>query len=329
MVKQVVYFIFLVTLLSCGKTDNSISFYHWKANADFLPSYEKAIKTTNTQKIYLHYFDVKTDENNRNYFPTYVLNKVASQYDQFEITPVIYITNNVLQSEQLVVADLAEKIKKLVHQISKKHFKKEIKNLQIDCDWTLSTKNTYFELLETLNPDFNIDVTIRLHQIKFKEKTGIPPVKTGTLMLYNIGDLKNKNQNSILENAIVQQYINNETSYNLPLKIALPLFSQTIAFNNTNKIKIIKDAPRKVLENDTHFKQVNNTNFEVVKDTLYKGFYLSKGYHLKLEELSEKEIIDSYKTIKKSKLVTNEVIFYHLDESSLSSIDLKTILEKL
>ena len=67
----------------------------------------------------------------------------------------------------------------------------------------------------------------------------------------------------------------------------------------------------------------------VVKDTLYKGFFLSKGYNLKFEEINETVITESFKIIKNSNLKINEVIFYHLDEKSLSNINIKEIIEKL
>lgn len=144
-----------------------------------------------------------------------------------------------------------------------------------------------------------------------------------------MGDLKNQQQNSILENNIVKQYINADTNYPLELNLGLPLFSQTIVSNTTNKIKIIKDAERSILENDIHFKKIDKMNFSIVKDTLYKGFYLTKGYSLKLEELTEDEIIASYKTVKSSKLNINELVFYHLDEKALKNINLNKIIDQL
>lgn len=311
----------------------NISFYHWKSNAIFHKSFEKAINITQTNKIYLHYFDIETiyepSLSNDGIFPTYVLQSVTQDYQEFEIVPVVYITNRVFKTKNLDISDLSNRIKKLINQISKTQFNKEIKQIQIDCDWTESTKSTYFEFLKQLQNYFEIDVTIRLHQIKFTKNTGIPPVKKGTLMLYNVGDLKNKQQNSTLEASIVKRYINTETHYPLTLNIGLPLFSQTVITNNDNEIKIIKNSERNNLENDDHFKIIDNMNLMVLKDTLYKGFFLSKGYNLKFEEINETVITESYKVIKNSNLKINEVIFYHLDEKSLSNINLKEIIEKL
>lgn len=333
-----IYYIFILFLvsISCSEEKNSkneIAFYHWKAKAEYTKSYDKAIKITDANTIYMHYFDIESLKEpswrNDGIYPTYVLKSVDKAYKKLNIIPVVYIANNVFKTEELDVPDLANRITKLIDQISLKQFKKKIEQVQIDCDWTMTTKSDYFSLLKALKNKYDLGVTIRLHQIKFQNKTGIPPVNKGTLMLYNMGDLKNNDQNSILESAIVGQYINEETTFPLELKIALPLFSQTVVTNNNNKIKLIKNTHRTVWENDPHFKQINPTNFKLVKDTLYKGFYLAKGYNLKLEDVKQSEISASYGIIKESKLNTNGIIFYHLDDSSLLNHDLKNTIEKL
>ena len=335
--KRLFFSLFIVLIAEGCTTDSSsnthISFYHWKSKAVFNESYEEAINISKTNKIYLHYFDIETKHEpngmNDGVFPIYVLKSVATEYRKFEIVPVVYITNKVFKTKGLDVTDLSNRIQKLINQISQDQFDKEIKQIQIDCDWTESTKYAYFELLKQLQSNFTINVTIRLHQIKYKNRTGIPPVKKGTLMMYNVGDLKSNQHNSILESSIVKQYINSETDYPLALNIGLPLFSQTVITNKDHEIKIIRNAERTVLENDYHFRKTDEMNFMVVQDTLYKGFYLRNGYNLKLEELKETEIITSYQTIKTSKLIIDEIIFYHLDESTLSNVNLKELVDKL
>ena len=323
----------LITSCTTNKKESKgISFYHWKAKATYTEAYKEALTLAESKKVYLHYFDLnlvdENDSQNDGIYPVYLLREVDKAYHDFDIVPVVYITNQVFKDE-IDIQGLAERTTLLINEISKKQFQKKLTTIQIDCDWTQRTKNAYFEFLKLMNNEFEVSTTIRLHQVKFQKQTGIPPVKSGTLMLYNIGDLKSRNENSILENRIVQKYINSDTSYPLKLSLGLPLFSQTIVTNTSNKIKIIKDTERAILENDSHFKKVDETNFSILKDTLYKGFYLSKGYNLKLEELSEKEIITSYKTIKNSRLNIDDIIFYHLDDNALNSLNLKKIINQL
>ncbi|MDE5422076.1 hypothetical protein L3073_07625 [Ancylomarina sp. DW003] len=326
----------LCVLTACSKQDVSkkeISFYHWKAKADYTKFYDEAIETCQANKIYMHYFDIESVHEPNWYddgiYPTYVLKSVAKEYRNLDIVPVVYITNNIFKTDGLDIVRLAGIITELINQISLKHFDNKLKLVQIDCDWTTKTKSDYFRLLKALKKDFELDVTIRLHQIKFQDKTGIPPANKGTLMLYNMGDLRAEKQNSILESNIVKQYINKESTYPMRLKIALPLFSQTVITNNNNKIKLIRHTNRANLENDRHFKQISSNNFQVVADTLYKGFYLAKGYNLKLEDIKTSELVSSYNIIKESQLNTDEIIFYHLDNTSLLKHNLTSTIEKL
>jgi len=311
----------------------TISFYHWKSKAKYTTEIEQALNETHSNKVYMHYFDVES-VNNPTYnddgiYPTYVIKDIDPAYSDFEIVPVVYMTNQVFKTEDLDIKTLVTKVKDLIHQISLKYFNKKTKSIQIDCDWTQSTKNIYFEFLSQIQEFFNVDVTIRLHQVKYQKKTGVPPVKHGTLMLYNMGDFKKNNENSILESALVKQYINSSTSYPINLHLGLPIFSQTILTNNDKEYKIIKGTDRNLYENDNHFKVIDHNNFKVVKDTLYKGFFLSSGFNLKLEDINQTEIIKSYQIIEESELNIDEIIFYHLDKHSLSNIDIKTLINKL
>ncbi len=312
------YLIGLLSLYSCQPTGNkNIAFYHWKSEADSSLIIHNALTQNHTSKIFMHYFDVEIHNNKVR--PVYVLSKIDNIYKNYTIIPVVFITNKAIKEAN--INSLSDKISELIDQISQHHFSKTLKDIQIDCDWTQSTRNKYFSLINKLQEKYNINVTIRLHQIKFQHKTGIPPVARGTLMLYNIGDLKNESQNSILQANIVEQYINSSSSYPLELDIALPLFSQTVIKNNSNQIRIINGTNKKEMNKATdYFKQIDTNIYRVKKDTLYKGLYLSSGYTIKLEHSDEDQIINSYHLIQQSKINCNDIIFYHLDDKNLASL---------
>ncbi len=281
----------------------------------------------------MHYFDVEklvTESwGNDGIYPTYVLSQVDKAYCNYNIVPVVYITNSIFKSENIRVESLAKKITTLIHQMNQQHFGKQFNTIQIDCDWTQSTRSAYFSLLQELKKNFCINATIRLHQIKYQSETGIPPVAKGTLMLYNMGDLKKMDENSIIDHKIVAQYINNSTSYPLPLDVALPLFSQTVIQNNNHQIKIIKDSQRENLQNPDYFRKTTENQYLVLKDTLFKGFYLSKDFTLKIEECSIDEVEQSYNIINNSQLQTHDILFYHLDSTSLKNINIETLINTL
>ena len=274
----------------------------------------------------MHYIDV--DKTDKGVYPVYVLNQVDSAFRQYDIVPVIFITNRSLKG--LNIERLSDQIISLVDEISLHHFGKKHKTIQLDCDWSESTRDKYFQLIESLSHHLEVVPTIRLHQIKYQDKTGIPPATHGVLMLYNVGDLKNEQENSILQSNIVDDYIENTTTYPLKLDVALPLFSQTVIKNNRGQVRLVNRSMPETLNNDKlHFRQLDRHLYEVTRDTLYHGFYLSKGYRLKLEESGVDEILDAYAIVKNSELQLNNIILYHLDDGVLKQLDLTKLLEKL
>lgn len=328
----------VVFLWSCKEEKRySYSFYHWKSKVRISPDEDKMLKEANVETIYMRYFDIDFIENNEyNYddddsvYPISVLAEVDAEAKAYNIVPVIFITNKALKQKRNLT-DLSNKIYKLVNQISEQHFNKIHKTIQVDCDWNESTRDKYFNLIKLLKAHYpNISVTIRLHQIKYKDKTGVPPTDAGVLMLYNVGDLKDFDQNSILESHIVEQYINTQTSYPLALDIALPLFSQTVIKNNDNKIKLINEVDRNSLNsNSSIFQQMTENTYKVKSDTLFKGFYLYEGFSLKTEEVSVDEIVKSFKKIENSSIEINEVLFYHLDSACMNRSKFHELTTKL
>lgn len=315
------HILLLISVFFCTscqkKKETRFSFYHWKSKAEYTNTIGSALEITKTKKIYVHFFDVdagrESNEAYKDLYPKYTLLQVSQQFQSFEIIPVVYIVNSTLDGAD--INTLSNRITGLINQISDWRFHRKPKTIQLDCDWTSSTREQYFSLIKLMQQFYDVNVTIRLHQIKYQKETGIPPVDHGTLMLYNIGHLDSTSENSILESSIVSDYINPYTSYPIPLDVALPIFSQTVIQSKEKQIRIVPGADATPLEKDNHhFQRVDDHLFTVVADTLFKGFYLSPGYTLKLEKTTEAEIVNSYQLLKESKLHLEDVVFYHLDE---------------
>ncbi|MGG2305049.1 hypothetical protein ACE4Z6_26875, partial [Salmonella enterica] len=93
---------------------------------------------------------------------------------------------------------------------------------QIDCDWTLGTKEKYFSLLKRIKERMALPLscTIRLHQVKYQAKTGVPPVDRGMLMYYNMGHVEGATEtNSIYDPANADKYVSYVKDYPLPLDV--------------------------------------------------------------------------------------------------------------
>ena len=333
-IKYLFFLLILTSFSSCkdvvvkNKETLKANFYHWKINANLEENEQKALETAQSDKVFLHYFDVV--KNTYGEEPVAVIRKVDKVLKDKEIIPVIFIENAVFKKEYFYKDYLVRQIFNLTEQIHKHHFNTTPQEIQIDCDWTQTTKKNYFDFLSALKQKIKLSTTIRLHQIKYSDKTGVPPVDYGTLMLYNVGDLKDENQNSILDHTIVSQYIYESTNYPLRLDLALPIFSQIVIKNNRGILKLVNQSNFDIIKNDTeNFEKETETVYKVKKKILFKGQYLYKGFKLKIEESNIEEVVKSYEIIKKSNLNLNEVVLYHLDEELLSEFKLEELLEKL
>jgi hypothetical protein len=268
----------------------------------------------------LKFFDVDWDNNAHAPVPVAQLritDSVFLQSQQLNIIPVIFITNEcIYRIDPAQVNDLAQKITSLTKSVEENHSLANISEIQIDCDWTASTKEKYFSLLnrlKELNSAVIFSATIRLHQIKFSGKTGVPPVSRGMLMCYNMGNLTNtETRNSILEIDELKKYIGDLHNYPLPLDVALPLFGWKVLFRKGKFFGLIEKLPDSALASTAFNKSGNR--FITVKDTVADGYEFKTGDVLRNEE-SNYEDISKAAGLLSEKISNNElrISLYHLD----------------
>ncbi len=284
--------VFALIVFSYNKTqkkDIQISFYSWENSFE-----EQNIN----EKLYIKVLDV-------NFSTKLELLKTNIKETPKNFIPVIYITNETMKN-----VDYSLLSKAILETLKNYKFDE----IQIDCDWSLSTRSNYFNLLEDLKEKLNkkISATIRLHQIKYYTKTGIPPVDYGVLMYYNmsnIGDFNTKN--SILDNEIAKKYHYNFDVYPLKLKLALPLYSQAIQFREEKAISLFEGVEEKDFNND--FEKLENNRYKVLNSHYFKGRYIYKDDIFRLENSNEQDIKIALKDfLDLSKNRYDEVIFYTL-----------------
>ncbi|MGY0035286.1 hypothetical protein [Pedobacter sp. NJ-S-72] len=247
--QKVLFFgLILIGLITCCITGckkkistASSAFYYWKTTFSLDKSQAALLKDAAANQLYLRLFDVIWDEQQKDVRPNAIIS-INQDIRQFHVVPVIYITNRTfekLSPDQ--TAPLAEKINKLINDITTQN-KIPYERVQIDCDWTTGTKNRYFAFLKAfkqLNKK-QLEATIRLHQVKYADRTGVPPVDKGLLMFYNMGKVSAnlKQRNSIYNTTDAAKYVKYLPLYQLPLDIALPLFSWTIQIREGKVIQI-------------------------------------------------------------------------------------------
>jgi hypothetical protein len=283
---SIVSFIFIQ---SKKTTPLTISFYSWENSFD-----SENIK----EKLYIKVLDIA-------YSTKLEIIKTQLKSKPKDFVPVVYITN--------------ETMKNLDYSLVSNAILKTLKNLdfnevQIDCDWSDSSQSNYFKLLKDLKEKLNktISATIRLHQIKYYSKTGIPPVDYGVLMYYNmsnIGDFNTKN--SILDNDIAKKYHYNFDTYKLKLKLALPLYSQAIQFRDNKSLSIFEGIEKK--DFDSNFEEVSVNIYKALNSFYFKGRYIYKEDIFRFEDSQEKDIkiaLNDFLDLSKNRF--DEVIFYTL-----------------
>lgn len=305
------------------------AFYYWKSVLNISDFEQRQLDALQVNTLYIKFFDVDWDATTQQPVPVAKLQTRGFKLPvKAAVIPTIFITNECIKKMEAGQAGpLADNIYKLVQDIISVNGFNTIKEIQIDCDWTASTKDTYFLLLEKINALWKnaaipVSATIRLHQIKFMSKTGVPPVKKGLLMCYNMGNLKNPaTDNSILETAELEKYTGQLSAYPLPLDVAFPLFSWKVLFRNNVYNGLIEGLPDSVLLNGVAIQ--NQNRFTILKDTAVNGYTFKKGDVLRNEESKYSEVSSAALSIARQlKNTSLRVSLYHLDSVILKKYSL-------
>lgn len=318
------HIIFILLLVACSQllwvachqgdsTSTLRSAYYWSTTWSMDSSKMNFIRTHHIKRLYVRYFDVVKDEAG-NIVPnatiqfdtpsdtssTAALAETTSPIPKgIEVIPVVYIVNDCLRpasqsatssfqstasSLKSSTTQLAQKILTRIQQISEANDIPQTKEIQIDCDWTASTQDTYFDFLKSLRKTaqakgIQLSATIRLHQLSMSP----PPVDRGILMMYNTGDAKQlKCQKPILDMKDVAPYIQHLADYPLPLSAAYPLFRWNILFREGKFVGILhKDDDYPILPSDSivvrqpemtdimeAIKSINNQNREINQEVI-------------------------------------------------------------
>ncbi len=302
--------------LSCkNKPGGNISFYYWKTNFSLSATETKTLGDNTVKKLYVRYFDVDKELGQSEAKPIspIALNDSIKNYNTI---PVIYIKKRVFENiNSNSLLTLAKNILSLITQINQS---KQIKNteVQFDCDWTESTKATYFSFLRTYRnfSKQNISATIRLHQVKYYERTGVPPVDRGALMYYNMGEINAGNKNSIYDKAIAAKYNPSLAHYPLPLDVALPIFAWGQQLRDGLVVGLLNKINADHFTDDSNFVFISANRLQVKHACFKAGYYFQEKDEVKLEAVSKDELLDMATEINKYlKNPPQTIIFYDLD----------------
>lgn len=327
----VVFLLIAVTTCAC-KTKPVVlrSFYFWKSNNYYLLNAEKEyLDTLHIQKLYVKVFEVGNDRVWGN-APVSKTSLRINKWDSVnaEIIPVVFLKNEVLHHISKVALDsLADNVNHLCRKILQERFERGYSEIQIDCDWTQSTKDSYFYFLKKLKilSGKAISVTLRLYPYKYPDKMGIPPADRATLMCYNlVNALENQSKNSILEINELRQYLSKNRKYPIHLDIALPAYSWMLVYQNGQFRGVISQQNENII---TKLELVKPLWYEVFRDTVIDEYYLRRGDKIKYETVSPVVLQQAIELIKSSSILDDSVIvsIFHLDEHKLNNFSYETL----
>ncbi|HTH82345.1 MAG TPA: hypothetical protein VL490_05400 [Mucilaginibacter sp.] len=315
--------------ISCKKSNTvNTAFYYWKTTFNLNAQQSKILKEQASNNLYLHFFDIKWDDTRLTAYPDAII-KFHQHPDSLNITPVIYITNKTFENINANGIDsLAIHCSAFTGVIAKRE-KISYKTIQIDCDWTIGTREKYFNFLTKLKlvTHHQIEATIRLHQVKYKERTGVPPVDKGILMFYNMGKLNAgiKQTNSIYNENDAAKYIQFIPQYPLPLDVALGMFSWAVQIREGKIIQVYGNLGSKELNDPLNFEAVNGL-YVSKKSFFLNGIYIRENDTFKLEETNNNSLKLAAKQLAPymPKNKNRTIIYYELANINLEEFNTKT-----
>ena len=288
-------------VVSCGNHNKQSSelecfnsIYHWKTV--FAPSHAELafLKKHDIKRIYLKMFDVVVEHNpvmgTTEVVPVATTKFQAPIPEDVEVVPVTYVTISALRAMQGREQEFAALIVERMLAMCSYNDCGVIREMQIDCDWTAMTKDSYSIFCQATKDalaaeGLDLSITVRLHQLRETP----PPADRGVLMLYNTGVLKDfATKNSILDIRDAQPYIK-EGRYPLPLDYAYPAFGWGIKFADREFVSIVSEHEKP-----------------------------AEGEHIRVERPTAAEVL-AVKQMVEEKLgkTSRSNILYHLDESQL------------
>lgn len=259
----------LVLMGSCGhqagRSSKHRGVYHWKTT--YNPSeWEKDwMKQHKVDRLYVRLFDVEAGDQvgdpDWRMVPTATTVFQQPLPDNIEVVPVVYITLDAIRAldvdewfygdKQLYAKLIVKRIKVMMAE----HYKGQVHEVQLDCDWTQQTERLYFALVREVKKllhedDILLSGTLRLHQLHEVEhplkndwgSVDSLPFDRSLLMCYNTGRLQDHaTRNSILDFGDVKPYLKQYGLDSLPrTDVALPTYGWGVEFTRDNQfIRIV------------------------------------------------------------------------------------------
>lgn len=332
----------LLFLFSACRQKNipEAAFYHWQTDLALDSTQSDLLSELEVQRLYVKFFDVDWDAGRQQLVPQASLQVQTDPLSGVrEIVPTIFITNrSFLKAPPSQLAALPDKVFRKIQQL-KAQLPASIllKEIQFDCDWTARSRAAFFDFLTKVKTQadkqgWELSATIRLHQLADPEGTGVPPVKYGMLMFYNMGTLPSwEEPNSILNLEAAVPYLNQASrNYPLPLDLAIPVFNWGVLFRDGGFIQLINNLDTIQLADEAQFEKLGAYRYRVQKNGYFQGRYLYQDDLIRVEMVQADQLDGTRQLLKNYLKKARYISFYHLDATVLKQIpyaDLEAFFE--
>jgi hypothetical protein len=264
------------------------AFYYWRTSFKLSPAERRALDDLHVDRLYVRMFDVESGADGPS-----LIGKISSTDSvprSVEVVPVVYLKNEVFKHP---VGDLAQTVwREVDHRAAALGFVP--RELQLDCDWTDGTREPYFAFVRALRAESKLalSATIRLHQVKYRERTGVPPVDRGMLMFYNMGKFSaDPDARAIFDTASAEKYLARVHDYPLPLDAALPIWSWTLHLRDDRVDSLMQSTDPDELTSIDFLERIADDRYRVTRSAFLHGTLLREGDVLKVEVTGPSETL--------------------------------------
>jgi len=320
--------------LSCRreKPPAGISFYHWKQVLELDRPVREFLARARVERLFVRFFDVDLDAGGAP-VPVSELECRGGLPAGVRVVPVVFLAERVFRSAcdpSRMAGQVAGKIERIA---SRSGFAPP-REIQLDCDWTESSRESFFAFLRAIKrtspPGTLLSATLRLHQVKFHEREGVPPVDRATLMLYNMGQVEAPAPgNSIIDGSVFRPYAAALGGYPLPFDLALPIYRWGLVYRSDRLARIVNDLGKDdVAAAGDALAALGEGRFLCRRGTHLRGAALYAGDLLRLEA-AEFPAVRECLRLARRRLNGRAagLVFYHLDAGSITRFGPGRILD--
>ena len=302
------------------------SAYYWRTVFQLDSTERQFLQVHDVGRLYIRLFDVVENTllgDDKMRTEEIVPNATISFKDSVpvpHVVPTVYITTDALRRMGGARRDWAEKILTRVMNMCSYNGITGVEELQLDCDWTASTRGLFFSLCSDMKAamaaredtrEMTLSSTIRLHQLSQSP----PPMDCGVLMLYNTGSFRKPGtNNSLLSYDDVAPYLDKLQDYPLHLDFAYPIYRWALVYRNDHFEGLLRDTDLASLQTEKR----KDGRYRVMQDGYIGGKKVMKDDIIRIENSDYNTVMKVKNAIEQRVDGNHATILYHLATDNIT-----------